>query len=86
MSEQGNEGQVVSSGGGMKRKKDKRKWVIADCKKFAGRYDNEQDWKAGSPSSYKAAVSHNWVKDCLDHQQWRLGERSGGGAKLPKSA
>ena len=86
MSEQQNqEGQVVSSGGGINKKRDKKVWTLQRCKKAAGRYNSEEAWKIGSPSSYKAAASHKWVKECLDHQAWRSKE-SPRDVSLPASA
>lgn len=80
------QGQVVSSSGGFKRKKEKRQWTMKDCKKAAGRYANEDAWKTGSPSSYKAAVSHKWLNDCLKHQEWRKSEVQSPDVSLPASA
>lgn len=46
------------------QKKKKTAWSVERCKKFARRFHNEQEWQAGSPSSYKAAVARGWVKEC----------------------
>ena len=49
-------------------KKDKRikqPWTLKRCLKAARRFSNEEDWKQGAPSSYKAAHSHGWVKECF---------------------
>jgi hypothetical protein len=61
-------------------KKKKVAWTLARCKKLARRYKNEREWQAGSPSSYKAANAHGWIKECAS--LFRAQPRP----KLPKSA
>ena len=80
------EKKVVHSGAtaAPKKKRKKKVWTEASCKKVAGRYDSEESWKKGSPSSYKAAASHNWVKSCQVHQEWRQSEANP--VSLPQSA
>ena len=80
------ESKVVHSGAtaAPKKKRKKRVWTEASCKKVAGRYESEESWKKGSPSSYKAAASHKWLKSCLSHQEWRQSES--GPVSLPQSA
>lgn len=51
--------------GGAPKKDKKKPWTIERCLKFARRYPNEEAWKQGAPSSYKAASSHGWLKECL---------------------
>lgn len=68
----------------MKKKHASKVWSEASCKKVAGRFGSEEEWKKGSPSSYKAAVAHNWHSACLDHQKWR--QQGDELASLPKSA
>lgn len=50
-----------------KREAKKSRWTPALCMKFAKRFDNEHDWSAGAPSSYKAAVARGYLKDCTKH-------------------
>jgi len=45
----------------------KHQWTRERCLKAARRYSSEQDWKAGAPSSYKAAFAKDWVADCTAH-------------------
>lgn len=81
-------GKVVKSGApsaSAMKAKNKRVWTLEACKKIAGRFESEAAWKAGSPSSFKAASSHKWVKACLEHQEWRQSENQKS-FKLPKSA
>ena len=56
------------------KKNAKQAWTLNRCQKAARRFANEADWKAGAPSSYKAATAKGWVADCKGHL-------SGGGAK-----
>lgn len=46
----------------------KKTWTLALCKKYAHRYSNEMLWKSGHSSSYKSAVSHGWLAECLSYQ------------------
>lgn len=50
-----------------KREEKQSRWTAALCMKFAKRFDNEMDWAAGAPSSYKAAVARGFLKDCTKH-------------------
>jgi len=59
-------GEVVNSGTPQK-KREKEKWSLERCKKAASRFIEEGAWKAGAPSSYKAAVSHGWREQCVAH-------------------
>lgn len=67
MSDQDNS-QEVSQSKGHGYKKDKRvkqPWTLQRCLKAARRFATEEEWRQGAPSSYKAAHSHGWVKDCF---------------------
>jgi hypothetical protein len=41
------------------------KWNLNRCKKYARRFPNEEEWKKGAPSSYKAAAAKGWIRDCF---------------------
>ena len=43
----------------------KTPWTLQRCKKVARRYPDEEQWKYGAPSSYKAAYAKGWTKECL---------------------
>ena len=84
-------GAVVSSGAPQNRR-EKQKWTVERCKKAARRFLDEQAWKAGAPSSYKAAVSHGWRDQCVAHMTGNvvaIGKKSAtrkSPKKLPQSA
>ncbi len=56
---------VVETGPGAKDKRKKQAWSLERCLKFARRFSTDAEWQAGAPSSYKAAVAHNWHKQCV---------------------
>lgn len=43
------------------------RWTLAVCMKAAKRFDSVEAWKHGFPSSYKAAVSRGYDKQCSAH-------------------
>jgi hypothetical protein len=47
------------------RVKTKSKWTLDKCKKFSGRFKTESEWSMGSPASYKSALAHGWVAQCM---------------------
>ena len=47
------------------RVKSKSKWTLDKCKKSAHRFKTEADWSIGSPASYKSALAHGWVAQCM---------------------
>ncbi len=49
------------------RPKKASKWSYERCLKYSKRYHSQEEWKKGSPSSYKAAVSHGWVEQCCSY-------------------
>ena len=49
------------------RVKNVSKWTYERCLKYAKRYQSEEEWSKGAPSSYKAAKSHGWVEKCCTH-------------------
>jgi hypothetical protein len=50
-----------------RNEKKKSRWTEAVCVKYAKRFQTREEWAAGAPSSYKAAVSHGWEKVCCAH-------------------
>jgi hypothetical protein len=55
------------------------RWTLEKCVKIARRFTNENEWKDGAPSCYKAAIAKGWQKECF-------AVFKSGGKKLPKSA
>ena len=45
----------------------KPEWTMARLSKVARRFDSEDAWKHGAPSSYKAAHSKGIVAQCMSH-------------------
>lgn len=43
------------------------RWTLEMCQKYARRFDHEDAWKHGAPSSYKAAIARGFGKDCMKH-------------------
>ena len=62
----------------LKKKDEKKLWTLGRCQSAARRFANEADWKAGAPSSYKAAHAKGWLAECKGQM--------GGGAKPAKKA
>lgn len=61
---------------GMAENKPKKKeWTLDRLMKAARRFDNENAWKMGAPSSYKAAEAKGMVAQCVGHM--RKGRTSG---------
>jgi len=54
---------------GTEKKATKQPWTVERCKKNARRFATADDWKHGAPSSYKAAESKGWIKECCGHMQ-----------------
>ena len=44
-----------------------KEWTMARLAKVARRFDSEDAWMHGAPSSYKAAHSKGLVAQCLGH-------------------
>lgn len=66
------DGKVSSSRQAAVERVQKIQWTLARCQKYARRFKSEQEWKDGAPSSYKSAVAHGWVKDCVGHMSANL--------------
>ena len=49
----------------IKRQKQQSNWNLKKCMKVAKRFENEDDWANGAPSSYKAACANGWKNQCL---------------------
>lgn len=47
-----------------KREKNKSRWTLDLCKKYAKRFHSVDEWRVGSPSCYKAAAARGWVQEC----------------------
>ena len=60
-------------------KKKKDKWTVGRCQRVAKRFASVQEWEFGAPSSFKAATSKGWIKECSGHM-------SGGRAPQRKTA
>lgn len=43
----------------------KAPWTLERCKKYARRYSTEVLWASQAQSSYKSAVAHGWLEECL---------------------
>lgn len=55
---------------GMAETKSKKKeWTLDRLMKAARRFDTEDSWKAGAPSSYKAAAAKGMVGQCIGHMR-----------------
>lgn len=55
-----------------KNKRSGSAWSLQRCRKRAKRFASVKDWYAGHPSSYKAALHWNWIKDCCAHMDGAL--------------
>lgn len=47
------------------RVKKKSAWTLERCMKFARRFKSEIEWAEGAPASYKSAMAHGWVAQCM---------------------
>jgi hypothetical protein len=47
------------------RTKKKSAWTLERCMKFARRFKSEMEWADGAPASYKSAMAHGWVAQCM---------------------
>ena len=47
------------------RVKKKSAWTLERCQKFARRFKTEMEWAAGAPASYKSAIAHGWIAQCM---------------------
>jgi hypothetical protein len=45
----------------------KKEWTMERLAKVARRFDSEDAWKHGAPSSYKAAHAKGLVAQCMGH-------------------
>jgi hypothetical protein len=45
--------------------REKTIWTLERCQKYARSYSSEILWASGSPASYKSAVAHGWLTECL---------------------
>ena len=52
---------------GIEDKAKKPEWTMARLSKMARRFDSEDAWRHGAPSSYKAAHSKGVVAQCMSH-------------------
>lgn len=43
------------------------RWDLKLCMKYAHRFESEEAWAHGMPSSYKAATARGFVADCTKH-------------------
>ncbi len=50
-----------------KRESKGSRWTLEACMKAAKRFDSVEAWSKGFPSSYKAAVSRGYDKQCSAH-------------------
>lgn len=55
----------------VKRTVSKSRWTLEVCSKAASRFESEEAWAQGFPSSYKAAVAHGFVAECMRHMKTR---------------
>jgi hypothetical protein len=42
-------------------------WTLERCMKTARRFHSLEEWAAGTPSCYKAAVARGYVAQCTSH-------------------
>lgn len=49
----------------------KKEWTLERLSKAARRFESEDAWKHGAPSSYKAAHARGLVAQCLGRQHGR---------------
>jgi hypothetical protein len=47
------------------RTKKKSSWTLERCQKYARRFKSETEWAEGAPASYKSAMAHGWVAQCM---------------------
>jgi hypothetical protein len=40
-------------------------WTLERCQRYARRYSSEILWASDAPASYKSAVAHGWLAECL---------------------
>ena len=52
-----------------KQRDDKKasRWDVKTCMKYARRFETEEAWAHGAPSSYKAAFARGFVAECTKH-------------------
>jgi hypothetical protein len=58
------------------KKSAKAPWTVERCKKVAKRFKSASEWEMGAPASYKSAMAHGWVAQCM----------GGASSKVRKSA
>ncbi len=65
------EGGAAKPKASQKAREDKKasRWDLKLCVKFAKRFESEEAWAVGAPSSYKAAVARNLVAECTKHMK-----------------
>jgi len=64
MSEKENTTKAPATTTNINKKSKGSDWNVNRCKKFAKRFNSESDWGSGHPSSFKAASSNGWLKEC----------------------
>lgn len=52
-------------------KTQKKEWTVERLRKIARRFDSEDAWKRGAPSSYKAAHARGLVGQCIGDRHGR---------------
>ncbi len=62
-------GEKVKSG--KRETKVESRWTLPVCQKFARRFESEEAWAHGAPSSYKAAFARGFVDECSKHMKAR---------------
>ncbi len=40
-------------------------WSLEKCQKIAKRFASAKEWEHGAPASYKSAVHHHWIAQCM---------------------
>mgnify|MGYP005660974151 CR=1 FL=1 len=58
------------------------KWSAKKCAKYARKFEDLEQWKAGAPSSFKSAQANGWLKEC--EKEFRKPAQDG--SKYKKSA
>lgn len=51
------------------KKEKKSSWTVERCIKASKRFETEEAWAKGAPSSYKAATAHGWTAQCTSHMK-----------------
>lgn len=69
-----------------KEKKSKKVWTLEKCLKVAKRFPTKDEWVRGAPSSYKSALSHQWIEKCIAHMKEPVKQEKAKGKTLRKSA